>query len=64
MVFRKFVPGGSYSKDFFTSHWWPALLLVFSRMFFGKALTQITSDMLHLMLLKVFTFVGEGAVIA
>jgi len=33
-------------------------------MFFGKALTQITSDMLHLMLLKVFTFVGEGAVIA
>ena len=49
---------------FFTSQWWPALLLVFSRMFFGKALTQITSDMLHLMLLKVFTFVGEGAVIA
>lgn len=38
--------------------------LCFLRMFCGKALTQITSDMLHLMLLKVFTFVGEGAVIA
>ena len=64
MVLREFVFEGSYSTNFLTSDWWPALLLLFSRMFRGKVLTQITSDMLHLMLLKMFAIVGKDAVIA